>query len=330
MKKKVGVLSLLLMSVGLFSNSFAQDINMDTYPDKTLTMLVGYGPGGGNDTMAREMIKNLNQNDIVNQKILVENLPGASGVNAFIKTYKESKNNYQLLVVVDMGLPLANGAMDVEISEFKPIAQVESGTLVLMVSNDSPYDTVEEFLADLKEDPSQFIIGSAGSMTSSEPYRWYTIIEAINDGVAVSVDELNIVPQDGTASSIPGVLGGHLDVILTNPGSAVDHVSSGNAKVLAVLSEERLEAFPDAPTLKEVGLDIVHRRARGFWMGGEVSDEIVTYWEEKFKEASQTAYWQEYTEKGMSSNEFLDTEKYLDFLEKENKKFKEYIHSLDN
>src|SRR5690606_28130776 len=100
----------------------------------------GYKPGGGTDTNAREMIRTLNENKIIDQNFQVLNLPGASGVNGYTKMLQEPDNIYQLMDISDIGIPLYNGALEnVTLADFKPIAQVANGTLALMVGKDSPY-----------------------------------------------------------------------------------------------------------------------------------------------------------------------------------------------
>lgn len=304
-----------------------ESTELDGYPDQSLTVLVGYEPGGGSDTNARAMISALTETGIIEQSMQVENLPGSSGVHAFTKLYQEPDNKYQLLDVPEMGIPLINGSMDADYDDFQPVAQVASGTLVVLVGADSPYETVEQLLADMESDPRSITIATSGALDSSEPYRWYTIFDELQSET-VDLGELNFVPQDGTAGSITSVVGGHTDVSLVNPGLIVDHVEAGEAKVLAVLSPERLDAFPDAPTLVETGIDIVHNRARGWWMGVEVSQEVVQFWEDTLREATQTEQWTEYLTANFFELDFRGAKEYTEFLKEEGERFGSYLQMV--
>lgn len=312
------------------SNTSAESNGIpENYPDETITVIVGYNPGGGTDTNAREMIRTLNENNIVDQNFQVLNLPGPSGVNGYIKMLQEPDNIYQLMDVSDIGIPLYNGALDATLDDFKPIAQVANGTLVLMVGKDSPYNEVEEIFEVLKEDPGKLMISVSGALDSSEPYSWYNIYERLV-GEGAQLESLNFIPFDGTAESVTAVLGGHVDAALVNPGNAIDHVKAGNAKVLVALSDKRLSLFPDVPTLKEKGIDFSYNRTRSWWIGGKVPDEIVKFWEAKLKEATETDTWKEYAERTMQEIDFMGTEEYLEFLRVEGPIFGDYIKMVQS
>src|SRR5699024_9524506 len=145
----------------------------------------------------------------------------------------------------------------------------------------------------LDKDPRSLSIAVSGAIDGTEASRWYSIYNEIQGGNADAYD-LNFVPQDG--ASTPSVIGGHTDVALENPAVAMDHLKTGDIEVIAVLSQDRLESFPDVPTLVEEGIDIVHSRARGWWIGKDVPEEIVEYWEDKLKQATETDDWKQYTE----------------------------------
>ncbi len=115
----------------------------------------------------------------MDQTFQVENLPGASGVQAFTKMFKEKDNKYQLLNVPEMGIPLMNGALDATYDDFQPVAQVGTSTLVIAVKADSRFKTIEQLLEEIQNDPQSVSIAVPGALDSAEPYRWYTIFEEL-------------------------------------------------------------------------------------------------------------------------------------------------------
>ncbi|GAB7053257.1 hypothetical protein JCM16163A_00020 [Paenibacillus sp. YK5] len=267
----------------------------------------------------------------MDQTFQVENLPGASGVQAFTKMFKEKDNKYQLLNVPEMGIPLMNGALDATYDDFQPVAQVGTSTLVIAVKADSRFKTIEQLLEEIQNDPQSVSIAVPGALDSAEPYRWYTIFEELakkSGKKPLEIGSLNIVPTDGSAAVVTNVLGGHLDVALVDPNVFVDHVKTGNARVLAVLSPERLPQFPEAPTLVEKGINIVHSKARGFWIGKDVPKEIVQYWEDKLREVTKTPEYKEYADKNLMQITFLNSEEYTKFLKEEGPRFKAYIQKV--
>ncbi|MEL7568367.1 MAG: tripartite tricarboxylate transporter substrate binding protein [Eubacteriaceae bacterium] len=322
------IFSLLLLSVGCSSDKPAtksEKFSLEGYPDKTINMLVGYAAGGGSDINARTLIKALSNNGIINQSMQVENLPGASGVHAFNKLYKESGNIYQLLIVPEMGIPLVNGSLDLFYDDFQPIAQVATGTTAIFVSSGSKYQTIEQVLEAIKNNPQSISIAVPGALDSIEPFYWYSILEKIS-WKSAELGSLNIIPTDGESAVITNVIGGHTDVALLNASSNLaDQAESGNARVLALLSPERLAEFPDVPTLKEKGIDIVHSKARGLWMGKDVPREMIEFWEEKLQEVMKTPEWEDYLKQNMLQPTYLKSEEYTNYLQQEGTGFKEYI-----
>ncbi|MBD1381784.1 Bug family tripartite tricarboxylate transporter substrate binding protein [Metabacillus arenae] len=298
------------------------------YPKEDINILVGYAPGGGTDTMARVMIQALNNNGIVDQTFQVENLPGASGVNAFIKMQKESDDDHQIMIVPEMGIPLVNGSFDAGYDDFIPVAQASTGTVAMVVGKNSPYETAEEVIEAIEKDPASVSISIPGALDSAEPYRWYTIFEEI--GSDIELGDLNTIPTGGLSEVITSIVGEHTDVALLSASKGiVDQAEVGNMKVLAVLSPERLEQFPDTPTLVELGINIVHDKARGIWMGKDVPEEVVQYWEDVMSKIETTPEWQEYLEQEMLQATFKDSEAYLDFLKTEGESFGAYIKRIE-
>ena len=298
---------------------------LDGYPDRPINVLVGYGAGGGSDTHARTVIKALNDNGIVDQSFTVENLPGASGVHAFSKMQNEPDDIYQIFCVPEMGIPLVNGALDASYDDFQRIAQVGSGTHAMFVKADSPFETVEQVLDAIEKDPQSVSIPVPGALDSVEPYRWYTIFEEIGSDT-IELGSLNIIPTDGNADVITNIIGGHMDVALVSASANLaDQVEAGNARVLAVLSPERLDAFPDAPTLLERGINIVHNKARGFWIGKDVPEEIVQYWEDALKELMETPEYKEYLDKNMIQSIYKNSEEYTQYSKEEGERFGNFM-----
>jgi putative tricarboxylic transport membrane protein len=294
------------------------------YPDQTIEVLVGYGAGGGTDLSARNMIEALNSSGIVDQSFVVENITGAGGAIA-MKELASSGDEYTLEAIPEYGSGLWNNtAGDLGLSDFTPIAQVATDYQIIAVREDSPYETIEELLDAMKEDSQSVTIPIASSLDGGEPWRWYQVA----DGYGIE-GELNLVSLEGGNAALTALLGGDGDAIFVVPQLAADHIEKGNIRGLAVMTDERTDQFPDIPTLKEKGVDVTYYRTRGFWMSGNVSEEVANYWENAFKEMMETETWEKYIENSGLLPIFKGREEYTNVIAEDGAAYKEYFKSFD-
>lgn len=293
------------------------------YPDQTIDVIVGYTAGGGTDLSARNMVEALNKEGIVEQSFAVDNITGAGGGLAMQTLVKEG-DEYMLNAVPEIGESIWTGVAGVDIDELKPIAQVATDYQLVCVPADSPYDTLEDLLEAMKEDPESLTIPLASVIGGIETMRWVQIAEEYGaDG-----SKLNMVALEGANSALQDLLGGDADVTFVVPQLAEDHVAAGNIKALAVTTDERVDMFPDVPTLKEQGIDVSYYRTRGFWMNGDVSDAVADYWENAFEQMMDTQIWQDYVEGAGLLLEFKNREEYTKMIHEDGTAYQEFYESF--
>ena len=109
--------------------------------------------------------------------------------------------------------------------------------------------------------------------------------------------QIRWVQFDGGGPAVTQMIGGQVQAVSTDLGEIAGFVESGDIRILAALSDERIPAFPDSPTAKEQGLDVTGYNWRGFYTGGEVSDEGYNAWVERLQKLYDTDDWKE-TAKG--------------------------------
>ena len=277
---------------------------------------------------ARTFTAALSQNKIVDQKFVVHNIPGAQGALALRELAKRKGDPYVLLSMPEYADGLWDGTLkDLSLSDFSPVAQVATDYLVLVVRADSPYKTAIEVLDKLKEDPSSMVIPLAGPMKSGEGLKWYELANKYG----LNLDEMNFVPHDGANPALTSLLSGYGDVAFTTISIADDHILSGNLRVLAVMTEKRIEnreSLKDAPTMIEQGVDITAYRPRGFWLAGGVSEEVVKFWEDAFKQILETPEYKEYVQKAGLLAEFRPREEYIKYIQETGSLYSEYVQTL--
>lgn len=218
------------------------------YPEKPLKVIVMYSPGGSSDVVTRILARYLEP--ILGQPVVIQNVAGGGGAVGWQQAREARPDGYTLTLFLD-SLPVmeATGAVDFTQDEFEPVAVWGSMPLTVFAQADGPYGSLADYMAAAKERPGE--VGLA--MGYGTPSQF--IGKIVEDAMGL---DLNLVNVGGGAEKKAAVLGGHVDAgIEPTPGMAEPY-RSGQFDLLAILSEERLEAFPDVPTAKEQGVDAVH------------------------------------------------------------------------
>ena len=252
--------------LGATSFAAAQD-----YPNKPITMIVAFSPGGASDVLARSIADDLAK--AVGQPIIVENRPGAGGFVAWRSISESAPDGYTIL--------LAENALAINTAlqparEFDPtksfdaIAKVATAPLGLMVNPAIEATNVEELVAYSKANPDALSYSSSGigsvSHMTFEAFKAATGVEAVH------------IPYKGGGEAVAAVVGNNAQAMMAGIGTVKKLVDGGQAKVLALTGAERTPVLPDVPTLEEAG--ITSDVSLGFWWGvfapAGVPDEVKT------------------------------------------------------
>lgn len=217
----------------------------DSYPNRPLTLIVPYPPGGNNDIVARAYATPLSK--ALGQPVVVENKGGAAGAIGMGQAAKAAADAYTL-VIADMGTlcinPIANPALTYDtLRDFAPISTIASVSIVITGRKDLPVNNLREFLNLAKSNPGKFKCGTAGSGSIG-----HLSLEMIKS--MTGVDVLH-VPYKGGAPALNDLLGGHIDIMID--GAAFNSAKAGAVKSLAVTGA-RVAAMPDVPTVAESGV----------------------------------------------------------------------------
>ena len=242
-KVLVCLLGVFLMTVSA-ATAFSQD-----YPTKTITIVVGMEPGGIVDVASRVLAEETKK--VIGQDLLVENRPGASHMIAGSHVVSSKPDGYTLWGSTDAPFVRMPHMMKLKfdpIAETTPIIFYGVFTHFILVSADSPFKTLKDMLIFTKENPGKLTFGIPG--VGMVPHIAMAGM-ALETGLKVSH-----VPFAGEPKIIAALLGGHLMSAGIAIESSIAQVKAGKLRALGILQgEERLSAFPDIPTLKEVAKD---------------------------------------------------------------------------
>jgi tripartite-type tricarboxylate transporter receptor subunit TctC len=236
------VLILLLHAV------VAGSAHAQSYPARTVTIVVPYAAGGGIDVIARMLAQRLT--DKLGQPFVVENRLGAGGVIATTSVARAPADGYTLLLAADAQLaiqvPLRKNLPYDPVRDFAPVAMVGSTPFALLVNPSVPAHTLREFIALAKNKPGDLAYGSSG--VGGTPHL---VMEMFT---SLSGTTLRHIPYKGTAQALTDLIGGTIPVMFSGLTGVPPLLGAGKVRALGLSSRSRLKILPSVPTIAEAGV----------------------------------------------------------------------------
>ena len=220
------------------------------YPERPLTILTGYPAGGMVDIVARALGEGMKKK--YPKGIAIVTRPGAGGSLAVAELVQAKPDGYTVILAPLSTLvihPQLNDLPYKTPDDYEPIINVVSFYSLLVVKPESPWKTIQDLIAASKASPGKLRAGTPGEGTSS-----HLSLEELKTRTGFSVTH---VPFSGWGESSPAFLGGHVEVLIAQPGEVKPLVEGKKMRVLMVFQSQRHPAFPDAPATKEMGWDAV-------------------------------------------------------------------------
>lgn len=294
----------------------------ETWPAGDVELVTHSSSGGGGDIMLRNMGRTLD--DKFNINTVIDNRVGGSGAVALSWLANQAPTDGSAIMSVtptQLITPLRVQGIP-NYQEVTPIARLMIDPSVLAIHNDSQFDTIEAFIEHARANPRDLTvgIGSAGSLD-----------QLVVQNFASAADiELRIVPHEGGGDSEAALLGQHIDAIIGEPGGILTHLESGNMRMLTVFQEERLDAYPEVPTLLESGYDVVSNKFRGVFGPPGMDPELVEAIGTTLRDLRDDEPWNTYWREGSMTPAYLGHEDFVAFLDKANEEMRVFIESLGN
>lgn len=219
------------------------------YPSRNVTMIVPFPPGGQADLAARPIAAALEK--ILGRAVVVENRGGAGGAVGNAAVARAEPDGHTILMTLSSlaVLPEADRLFDrkpaYEVTQLAPVARVLADPTLLAVPAAAPWKTLKDLVEDARRRPGEIPYGSSG------PYG--TLHVAMEMFAAEAGIKLLHVPYRGAGPAVTGLLGGQIQALASAPGVLKPHVDAGTMRVLANWGAERVPAFPDLPTFRELG-----------------------------------------------------------------------------
>lgn len=283
------------------------------YPEKQVTLINAYSPGGGTDILFRNI-------DAVSQKIkafpqsfVIETKTGgngtvgkAAGVNAkndgYTLTVADDGNMYQ-----DLG-----GEQPFAYNDMTLVARMVIDYNMVVVRDESPFKTFKDFVEAGKARPKG--VSVAGTTIGGTDQIQLTQISKI-----VGTD-YTYTPFNSGGDVTTNLLGGHVDAAMANPSEVWEQIRAGKVRALAITGPERLKDLPDVPTLKESGVDLVVSQFRGVAGPKNLPADVVRVLEDGFKKVAESPEWKaEYLDKYQQINGFMGSAEFTKYMDEQYK-----------
>lgn len=278
MKKLILFLLVLLLAFS-FAGCDKEEAGGE-YPSKPVEIIVAYKAGGGTDVGAR-ILASVAEKDF-GQALPIINREGSDGELGYTELAQAKPDGYTIGFI---NLPTYVSLIQERDTKFtvdsiEPILNHVYDAGVIVVQDSFEVDTIEELVKFAEENPGDLRISNNGTGASN------------HIGAAHFAHEANIdvthVPFGGSTDMLAALRGGHVEATVAKISEVASLVKSGDLKILASFTEKRLENFPDVPTLKEKGYDILFGSARALVAPKGTPPEVIDYLHDKFKAALES------------------------------------------
>ncbi len=289
MKNLVAAAAAALLAAFAFSGPAA------AFEPTTTECIAPAGAGGGWDFTCRQVGKALYDLKIVPNPVEVTNLSGGGGGVAYAEVVAKHDTDTNLIVAASSATStrLAQGAFPgASVDQMRWIGAVGADYGVIAVAKDSPINTLPELFDKIKADPTSVSFAGGSAVGGWDHLK--VLIAAKAAGID-DVRTIKYVAFEGGGEAVTQLLGGHVQAFTGDMSEAKAFSDSGDIKIIAVLSKERLpgDEFKNFPTATEQGIDAVGANWRGFYGPGHMGDDSYAFWVDAIKKVYDSKEWKD-------------------------------------
>jgi tripartite-type tricarboxylate transporter receptor subunit TctC len=311
----------LVVLVAAVAGPIAPVAAQETFPSRPVTIVVGFAPGGGADVLARALSDALKTT--LPRPLVVENRPGAGGTNAAAYALTRPADGYTLLfghAGSTILTPTISGNDNLKWSAFDPVARVQGEEEFLFLRPDSPWKTIDEVVGYARQNPGKLRVGGSavGGIDS-----FVSLLLEKAAGIKVTY-----IPFDGGGPATIAFLGGNLDVLVGNVSDSLANLEAKRMMAAAVASDKRSPIYPDVPTLKEKGWDVVLTQWRSVLAPKGTPPDRIKVIADAIQKGLATDSWKAFRERSKSVDLFLPPAEFASFLAAEDARFTGLIDQL--
>ena len=317
-------LTLAVLALTLGSVSTVALAQTAPYPQKSITMVVPFPPGGLADIVGRPVADAMSRE--LGQPVIIENKPGAGGGIGMGQVAKAKPDGYTVVMalssysVIPEADALIGRAPLYAYSDLRPIARYTADPTVLAVRADSPWKTVKDLVDDAKKRPKAINYGSSGNYgTMHIPMEIFAQTAGI---------QLTHVPFTGAGPAVMALLGGQIEAVSTGPATVLQHVKAGKIRVLGHWGSGKLDALPDVPSLKDAGYNAEYAQWSGLFIPSTTPEPIAQRLRAAAKFAANDAKVKEVINGAGSPILYMDSLEFEKYVQSDVKRMSEVVKKI--
>jgi putative tricarboxylic transport membrane protein len=289
----LGFASLLALSVS--ATSFSSDAAAAWKPQKPVEFVIMAGKGGGADRLARFIQGIIKKHRFASLPFVPINKGGGSGAEALRYVRDKAGDPHVIMATLNSyyTTPLRNPGLGVDISKFTPIARMAEDTFQLWVHSDTSIKNVKQYVSAVKKaGMTNWKMGGTGKGAED------SLVTAMLEKTYGF--QVTYIPFKGGGTVAKQLIGKHINSTVNNPSEQMGFFQAGKSRPLATFTPNRLKVFPNVPTFRELGHDLVYFMQRSVIAPPGISKEAQAYYVGVFKKVYQSEEWQSYlTKKGL-------------------------------
>ena len=277
-------------------------------PQKPVEFIIMAGTGGGADQIARLLQGLIEQKDLSPRPFIPINKAGGSGAEALRYLQDKAGDDHTVLVTLNSfyTTPLIQEDLGVDVTQFTPIGRMALDTFLLWVNSDTDIDSLDGYVEAAQSGGKDWKMGGTGSGQED------SILTAMLES-EFGLD-MTYIPFEGGGTVAKNLIGGHVNSTVNNPAEQNEFWRAGNSRPLVQFTDERMETYPDVPTAKELGHDLVYYMQRSINGPPGMSQEARDWYIQLFQTLYQSEEWQKYCQaEGLYCEEWVAGDELAEF-----------------
>lgn len=294
------------------------------YPEKPVTIIVPWAAGGGTDATARTIAKAMEEE--LGETVNVVNRTGGSGVVGHSAIANANPDGYTLgLVTGEINMMHWQGLTDLTYRDYTPIAQINYDYAGVQVATDGPFDDLEDLVQTVRDEPK----GTFNASGTGQGGVWHLAFAGFLMDQGMEPDRVTWIPSQGAAPAMTELAAGGIDIVPSSVPEGRSMIESGRATSLGVMAPERIDSFPDVPTVQEaIGSDYQIGEWRGIAGPKGMDPEIVATLEDALDAAYNSDTYQGFMAKQGFGTEWRNAEDFGQLMADMDERFGEIVEQV--
>ncbi|WP_277811540.1 tripartite tricarboxylate transporter substrate binding protein [Chromohalobacter canadensis] len=315
---KAGLASIAVLLTAIAGPALAE------YPEKPITIIVPWAAGGGTDATARTIGKALEEE--LGATVNVVNRTGGSGVVGHSAIARANPDGYTLgLVTGEINMMHWQGLTDLTYRDYTPIAQINYDYAGVQVAADGPFDDLEDLVKTVGEQPK----GTYTASGTGQGGVWHLAFAGFLMDQGMEPDRVTWIPSQGAAPAMTELAAGGIDIVPSSVPEGRSMIEAGRANSLGIMAPERLDSFPDVPTVQEaIGSDYQIGEWRGIAGPKGMDPEIVSTLEDALEAAYNSDTYQGFMAKQGFGTEWRNAEEFGQLMADMDERFGKIVEQV--